>query len=169
MPGTGTFGGDGSRATATGAEGSRTPLPGEAIRRTLGTPAARRWAVFAGGIVALLGLWVLARHDPAQHALFPPCLFHRLTGLHCTGCGSARALHALLDGDLRLAWAQNPLLVVLLPGIAYGLLRKIVPPGLAFLPAVTIPSRWLWAFVAVTILFSVARNLPFVGFLGPGD
>ena len=32
--------------------------------------------------------------------IFPPCMFHALTGFSCPGCGSTRAVSALLRGDL---------------------------------------------------------------------
>ena len=46
----------------------------------LGVPAA-----------ALAGLWFLYRFGNPF-----PCVFHKLTGLYCPGCGAGRALSALL-------------------------------------------------------------------------
>lgn len=45
----------------------------------------------------------------------PQCVFLHVTGLQCPGCGSQRALHALLHGHLAEAFSQNALLVVLGP------------------------------------------------------
>ncbi|MGA8200207.1 MAG: DUF2752 domain-containing protein, partial [Candidatus Sulfotelmatobacter sp.] len=59
--------------------------------------------------------------DPATSGLFPPCPLHYLTGWYCPGCGSLRALHQLLHGNLSAAWALNPLTVLLLPFLVYGL------------------------------------------------
>lgn len=36
------------------------------------------------------------------------CVFHRITGLDCPGCGMTRAFLRLLHGDWRGAWAFNP-------------------------------------------------------------
>ena len=33
-----------------------------------------------------------------EYQLFPPCLFRRLTGLSCPGCGMQRFVHALTNG-----------------------------------------------------------------------
>src|SRR5438270_4211793 len=52
---------------------------------------------------------------PVLGGIYPACLFHALTGLHCPGCGSTRCLHALLHGDLRQAAAWNVLLLLALP------------------------------------------------------
>ena len=44
------------------------------------------------------------------------------TGLYCPGCGSTRALYALLHGRPGEALAMNPLLLVVLAWFAQGLL-----------------------------------------------
>lgn len=67
------------------------------------------------GILAVILLVVYGSFDPASH-FFPPCPFRRLTGLSCPGCGSQRAIHQLLHGDIRAAFRYNPML---LPGLAY--------------------------------------------------
>ena len=72
-------------------------------------------AVCAAGVV------MLRVFDPATSGIFPPCPVHYLTGWYCPGCGSLRAIHQLLHGNLRAAWALNPLTVVLLPCLTYGL------------------------------------------------
>lgn len=44
-----------------------------------------------------------------------PCVFHRVTGLYCPGCGTFRALDALLHGQWLQAIRYNALLVILGP------------------------------------------------------
>ena len=51
-------------------------------------------------------IWVWAGDTmPAQ----PFCLFHRLTGIPCCGCGGLRAANLLLHGKLAQAVIMNPL------------------------------------------------------------
>lgn len=38
-----------------------------------------------------------------------PCLFTRLFGIHCPGCGLKSSITALLSGDLHTSLAINPL------------------------------------------------------------
>ena len=64
--------------------------------------------------------------DPARHP-FPRCMFLTLTGWQCPGCGSQRALHALLHGDIASAWALNPLMLVELPVIALVFIAESDP------------------------------------------
>ena len=41
--------------------------------------------------------------DPTTTRLFPKCAFYALTGFKCPGCGSQRAIHALLHADVLAA------------------------------------------------------------------
>src|SRR5215813_6099748 len=80
----------------------------------------RHARVMAFVVLATAGAMLLRLFDPAHSLLFPPCPLRYFTGLYCPGCGSLRALHALLHGDLLKAFAMNSLTVILLPFIAYG-------------------------------------------------
>lgn len=101
-----------------------------------------------------------AESGPA--ALLPPCPFHAITGLFCPGCGSTRMLYFLVHGQFASAWRENALAMLMLPVILYGLVRQWTPSGGAVFTR--IPSRWITAFAAVLILFTVARNLPWEPF-----
>jgi hypothetical protein len=122
-------------------------------------------AMFLFGAAIIL----LRVFDPATSGVFPPCPLRYLTGLYCPGCGSLRAMHALLHGEL--GRAMNPLMIVTLPFITYGLvseaLRELRGNGL---PEVMLPASWIRAFCVVVVLYAVARNLPLYPFdlLAPG-
>jgi Protein of unknown function (DUF2752) len=122
-------------------------------------------------VLATSGAVLLRLLDPAHSLVFPPCPLHYFTGLYCPGCGSLRAMHALLHGDLRPAIAMNALTVILLPFIGYGLVSEIYR-HLRGRPIVgtRLPANWIWALFAVIVLFGIARNLPFHPFdlLAPG-
>ena len=109
--------------------------------------------------------------DPATSAIFPPCPLHFLTGFYCPGCGSLRAVHALLQGDFRQACAMNALTVMLLPFIGYGLLSEIHKHFRGRpLPGTMLRATWIRALCALIVLFGVLRNLPLHPFdlLAPG-
>lgn len=40
--------------------------------------------------------------------LFPPCIFHAITGFYCPGCGGTRAFSYLLQGQLPKAFFYHP-------------------------------------------------------------
>lgn len=77
------------------------------------------------GCVALLALVaVYFTLDPSTMR-FPRCPFLVLTGWRCPGCGSQRAVHALLHGDVAAAWRFNAALVAALPVIALLLVAEV--------------------------------------------
>ena len=64
-------------------------------------------------------IWVWAGDTmPAQ----PFCLFHRLTGIPCCGCGGLRAANLLLHGKLAQAVIMNPLAVIAIVSFFVGML-----------------------------------------------
>lgn len=75
------------------------------------------YAVAIGAGIAVAVVYFL--FDPLESPYMPQCLFKRLTGLSCPGCGSQRVLHALLHGNLAAAFRANALLVVSIPAIAW--------------------------------------------------
>jgi hypothetical protein len=69
-----------------------------------------------GALVALLFAGTLLFFfDPATASLYPPCLLRTFLGVQCPGCGSLRAAHQLLHGNLAAAWALNKPFLVALP------------------------------------------------------
>jgi hypothetical protein len=115
-------------------------------------------------LFGLAGL-VLYYFPPDQYAFYPRCALHRLTGLHCPGCGSLRALHHLAHAELGAAFRCNPLLVVALPlvalwvGASLGRGRAGRARGLG-----RFGPFWFWLGVGAVGLFGLLRNLPFAPF-----
>lgn len=97
--------------------------------------------------------------DPTRVAIFPPCLFHQLTGLDCPGCGAQRALHQLLHGHLIAAIRLNAMFVISLPLLAWMGFRYLTRSlrNEPWHPK----SRWWSAYIAAWIIFGIARNLSF--------
>jgi Protein of unknown function (DUF2752) len=88
-------------------------------------PSRVDWKLLAlSAAVALL----LAAFDPGSTWWFPSCPLRALTGWLCPFCGTLRAAHALLHGDLRTALALNaPITVGLLAGVAAFFCDLIFP------------------------------------------
>jgi hypothetical protein len=119
--------------------------------------------VLALGVLATLGLVYLAQNDPEGGALFPQCVFKKVTGFHCAGCGSTRAAHAMMHFDLETAFRKNSLLVVTFPLLLLG----IVMEGSAWLwgeryrgPRVHLSTFWAWTVPVVIFGFWILRNVP---------
>ncbi|HEY1676223.1 MAG TPA: DUF2752 domain-containing protein [Candidatus Sulfotelmatobacter sp.] len=131
----------------------------------------KRYLLAAAFLSGLTGLALLGLYDPARPGIFPPCPLRYFTGLYCPGCGSLRAIHQLLLGNVREAWALNPLTVMFLPFVSYGLVSEgLIHLRGRGLPQVFLPAIWIRALCAVVVLFGIVRNLPFHPFnlLAPG-
>jgi hypothetical protein len=122
----------------------------------------RRWAALAAaGLALCAGGAYLYAFNPAGSGVYPLCPFHALTGLHCPGCGTGRALYQLLHGNVWAAMQLNPLAVVLLPPLSYGMLSLGLQfVGLKRLPSKFIPAFWIWTLLAVILLYWILRNIP---------
>jgi hypothetical protein len=111
-------------------------------------------------IIAALGLAavpLLALADPSANPFFPPCPFHAVTGWLCPGCGSTRAMHALLHGHLIEALQLNPLAVAAVPFVA----RHVVKGFFGRTDAVVSHMRpvYIRALAVAIALFGILRNL----------
>jgi hypothetical protein len=119
-------------------------------------------AAFVGlAILGLAGIAFLYAFDPRNPGVIPACPFLSLTGCFCPGCGTLRALHMLLRGDVASALGYNVVTVLSLPFIAYslgtGAMRAF---GLkAPRPAFVHPGC-IWALLAAIVAFWVLRNVP---------
>jgi len=122
---------------------------------------SHRWRFVALALAATPCVVLLAFRNPEDPGLFPPCPFLALTGYHCPGCGTLRALHQLLNGHLLAAVDYNPLTVFFLPFVVYAFLAAMVR-GIwgPKLPTVFIPAGWIWTLLIAVIAFGVLRNLP---------
>ena len=119
-------------------------------------------AVAAGGI---LGGIALVSFDPAASLVFPPCPFHYLTGFHCPGCGSLRATHQLLHGNIGAALALNPLMVISLPFLAYhSIAIAIYRFTRRVLPGLILSGRTLHGILVIIFLYWILRNVPYYPF-----
>jgi hypothetical protein len=104
-------------------------------------------AFISAALAAAAGLVLVYRFDPARVHFFPPCVFHALTGLQCPGCGSTRALHHLLHGDVAGAFRLNALLFAMPPfALASRSQRFATSPATG------------WAALAVVVGWWVVRN-----------
>ena len=127
---------------------------GEALR------GRRAQALLALGAFAAV-LAVLAVVDPRTAWFAPRCPFRLATGLFCPGCGTGRALHAIVHGDLAAAVRLNALAVAAIPVfLALALRAALVPEK----PLPRPPLALQLLVYALLAFFLVARNLPFAPF-----
>ena len=97
------------------------------------------------------------------------CVFYELTGLYCPGCGSGRAVKALLHGELARAFSYNCMLFLLGIPAACVFLReylRLLFPRLGLRP-VFLPGWLQYLCVFLLAAYWVLRNIPAFSFLAP--
>ncbi|QUS59715.1 DUF2752 domain-containing protein [Synechocystis sp. PCC 7339] len=130
------------------------------------SPKAKEYLVFTlVTLTIVVAGTLLFLFDPASSKLFPPSPFRSLTGLYCPGCGTLRALHQLLHGNLVGAFGLNPLMIISLPFMVYS----YVAYGLKTITGQTllvwfIPPKVIWFILQAILAYWVARNIPLAPF-----
>ena len=77
-------------------------------------PQMNRYFYIAGWILmALFAMGAAVIHIKGKTILnyVPPCMFHRVTGYYCPGCGGTRATYALLHGKIITSLYYHPIVV----------------------------------------------------------
>lgn len=122
--------------------------------------SGRRRILLAGAIalaaVALVAIYALL--DPAAYP-FPKCSLKALTGLDCPGCGSQRAIHALLHGRVAEAWHYNAALFVGVPLIAVLLAVEARPEAWPRVHAVLTSRPFILLLAAAVTAWWIGRNI----------
>lgn len=101
---------------------------------------------------------VLFFFDPMTSAFYPRCPSKLLTGYDCPGCGTTRALHALVHLDFGAALRYNAALFVLGPLLLLYAAAVFTAPDSALQRFLRRPVL-AWSIVAFIILWTVLRNI----------
>ncbi|AOH40557.1 DUF2752 domain-containing protein [Tannerella serpentiformis] len=124
-------------------------------------PTRRRLLILSLPLLLIALTIIYYRVSPTTSVFFPKCAFLLLTGLKCPGCGSQRAVHALLHADLASAFAHNALLVLSLPYLALLIGARLyvyLHPASSLRSTLESPLAIRTYFV-ITIAFWIARNV----------
>lgn len=142
-----------------------------AAQGTFGAPVTRARLLRGPLVTGALGvgaLVILHLRDPHESGSYGYCPYLLLTGHPCPGCGGLRALNLLTNGEWLAAVSSNAmavgLLVFLMAAWVRWLVRRLRGAPAALLPAT---AAWAWIFLAVAIVFGVARLTPAGAWLAP--
>lgn len=121
------------------------------------------WAIPLAALM-LLGIYLLRTYDPnIAGNPFMACVFNKLTGFYCPGCGLTRAMHALVHFDLPRAIRMNAFFILSTPLVAL-LVWRVYRPLPSVLEAAIKPLANPWPWVIAVPMFAVLRNLPWYPF-----
>ncbi len=88
-----------------------------------------------------------------------PCPFFLISGLHCPGCGTTRAILSLLELDIPAALGYNAFAAILLPLIAiYAVCSLVLYVRCG--RAVRVRYRLLLGVAVALLVFGIIRNIP---------
>lgn len=119
-------------------------------------------------ISTILFLFIYKKINSIYH-IGIPCIFHKITGLYCPGCGITRAIFALLNLDFKQAIRNNILVVIVIPFIIIYIINYayIWINNLKKDPSKIFP-KWLWyTLLIITLLFGILRNIKYFYWLNP--
>ena len=89
-----------------------------------------------------------------------PCLFYKITGFYCPGCGITRMVFSLLKLDFYQAFRYNPFVFFF---FIFYLLYKIINIKCIF----QIKQQHIYLLLIITILFGILRNIEMFSYLKP--
>ena len=94
------------------------------------------------------------------------CIFHKLTGFYCPGCGITRMIFAMLRFDFYQAFRFNPFVFLLL--IVYSVYLFIyIIVKVKLKKELIIPRYLYYVLLVITIVFGILRNTELFSFLMP--
>ena len=130
-------------------------------KQGIALPARAGFKMLALAIAGFSGIALIFYVNPTEAAWLPPCPFFALTGLYCPLCGSTRAAHQLLHGNLESALHLNALFVLLLPLLlwfCFVYLKQTVEGKP--LPGIRVKTNGQLGILAILLIFTVVRNIP---------
>lgn len=120
-----------------------------------------KWIIIAVAFIILI--FIYRNYNPSNSNYFLKCPFLYTTGYKCAGCGSQRAVHALLNFDIKNAIYYNIFLVVTIPYILLGFyleIRKKTSDKLTKLHRRLYGLKAIIVIFIIILLFWFIRNTP---------
>ena len=113
------------------------------------------------GVLAFLGMLALYIFwNPSDTNVFPKCPFYVATGIYCPGCGSQRAAHQILNGNIIEGIRHNYMIallaiVLLYQGFIY-VMNELLGKSITNLLH---KSKITMSILFLVLLFWILRNI----------
>ncbi|MBF8150537.1 DUF2752 domain-containing protein [Winogradskyella sp. F6397] len=103
--------------------------------------------------------------DPSATAFFPKCPFLSFTGIYCPGCGSQRAIHHILQGQIITGIRHNYMFLLVTVVLGYqAVIFVITKFGTKTYNNLLHKSKMTNTILVLVILFWILRNIPYFPF-----
>ena len=107
-------------------------------------------------IIIILIYFLMA---PITHH-YIPCIFHKITGLYCPGCGITRMIYALLSGQIYAAFRYNMLIFCSLPFILFLIIEYIHAKSKGNIPLYKKIPNSIWiTLIIILLVWMIIRNI----------
>ena len=120
----------------------------------------KRVLIVLGVLVITSILALYFNYSPSEYTIFPKCPFYTLTGLYCPGCGSQRAIHQILNGNILKGLSHNFLIILLILVLIYDavilILNKTIKKAYKNILHKSITT---YLILITVILFWLLRNI----------
>lgn len=110
------------------------------------------------GIIIFIALTLAYLGDPLKGPIFP-CIFNKLTGLYCPGCGMTRAVHSIMHFRFKNAFRYN-MLIFLTPPL-------LVLYYFTYTRNKVQSKKILAITLVLAIVYGIARNINLFAYLQP--
>lgn len=113
------------------------------------------------GVLALFGMLALYIFwNPSETNMFPKCPVYAITGIYCPGCGSQRAAHKILNGNIIEGVRHNYMILLLAMVLLYQGFMYVVNDMLGKnITNLLHKSKVTFSILIIVILFWVLRNI----------
>ena len=127
-------------------------------------PQMNRYFYIAGWILmALFAMGAAVIHIKGKTILnyVPPCMFHRVTGYYCPGCGGTRAVFTFFRGDIVRAFKFHPFVPYTFILGGWFMLSQTIEKASRGRLAIGMHYRdiYLWIALAIVLLNWLVKNL----------
>lgn len=113
------------------------------------------------GVLAFLGMLALyVFWNPSDTNIFPKCPVFAMTGIYCPGCGSQRAAHQILNGNIIEGIRHNYMIALLVVVLLYqGFIYIMNEFFNKNIPNLLHKSKITNSILIIVIIFWILRNI----------
>lgn len=121
-------------------------------------------SVILMGVIAVSAV-VLFLFNPQVSSFYPSCPLNEYTGLYCPGCGTQRAAHEILHGNIAQAFNLNALFTLSVPfAIYYAFIELFNRLAKTNVKNIELSTRSIVVLLIIAGLFMILRNLGYPPF-----
>lgn len=95
----------------------------------------------------------------SQYHYFPPCIWYKITGTFCPGCGTIRGIQSTVNGNMLGLLQNNPIAMLSLPFLSFSFFSLFKQGIYGYKPfSVFLSKNEILIIFATIILYWILRN-----------